>query len=146
MVLCTYLCSMICLDQVGIIHSPYREKGDAPHQGRGSDAVSAIEIYQRFIPGLGTMAGIRYIWVLFWMDRAERNLLSVCRSDWTEPRPVFTIRSPARPNPIALSLAEIVNVRGGIITVKGIEALDGSPVIDIKPYIRDLDCVQDQKD
>jgi len=59
MVLCTYLCSRICLDPVGVIHSPYREKGDAPHQVRGSDAVSAIEIYPRFIPGLGTMAGIR---------------------------------------------------------------------------------------
>jgi len=83
---------------------------------------------------------------MYWMDRAERNLLSVCRSDWTEPRPGFTIRSPARPNPITLSLAEVVTVRGGIITVKGIDALDGSPVIDIKPYVRDLDCVQDQKD
>ncbi|MCU0628653.1 MAG: TrmO family methyltransferase [Methanoregulaceae archaeon] len=92
------------------------------------------------------MVGIRYIGVLFWMDQAERNLLSVYRSDWTESRPVFTIRSPARPNPIALSLAEIVNVTGGIITMKGIEALDGSPVIDIKPYVRDLDCVEAQKD
>jgi tRNA (Thr-GGU) A37 N-methylase len=78
------------------------------------------------------------------MDRAERNLLSVRRSDWARPRPVFTIRSPARPNPVALSLAEIIDVRGGIITVKGIEALNESPVIDIKPYIRELDCVPDK--
>jgi tRNA-Thr(GGU) m(6)t(6)A37 methyltransferase TsaA len=137
---------MICLDPVGIVHSPYKETGDAPHQGRKSDTVSVIEIYPRFIPGLGTMKGIHTIWVIYWMDRASRNLLSVRRSDWTEPRPVFTIRSPARPNPIALSIGEIMDIHEGMITVKGIEALDGSPVIDIKPYIRELDCVQDKKD
>ena len=75
---------MIFLDPVGIIHSPYKETGDAPHQGRESDTVSVIEIYPRFIPGLGTMKGIHTIWVLYWMDRASRDLLSVRRSDWTE--------------------------------------------------------------
>jgi len=137
---------MICLDPVGIIHSPYKETGDAPHQGRESDTVSIVEIYPRFIPGLGTMKGIHTMWVLYWMDRASRDLLTVRRSDLTESRPVFTIRSPAGTNPIALSVAEIMDIHEGMITAKGIEALDESPVINIKPYIRELDCVPDKKD
>ena len=87
------------------------------------------------------MEGIRYIWVLYWMDRAERDLLVARRSDWSEARPVFSIRSPTRPNPIALSIGRIISVQGLTITVTNIEALNGSPVIDIKPYVRDLDCI-----
>jgi tRNA-Thr(GGU) m(6)t(6)A37 methyltransferase TsaA len=131
----------ITIRPVGLIHSPFRERGQAPRQGRGSTVTSTIEIFPEYAPALGTMVGIRYIWVLYWMDRAERDLLLARRSDWSEARPVFSIRSPARPNPIALSIGRIISVQGLTITVTNIEALDGSPVIDIKPYVRDLDCI-----
>jgi len=105
-----------------------------------------IEIYPQFVPGLGTMEGISHIWVLYWMDRAERDILFAKRPDWGDPRPVFTIRSPARPNPIALSIGRIEaieEIEKGIITVTGLEALDGSPVLDIKPYVVEIDCIFD---
>ena len=73
----------------------------------------------------------------------ERDLLVARRPEWSDPRPVFTIRSPVRPNPIALSIGTITAVDGLLITVTGLEALDGSPVIDIKPYVRDIDCIDD---
>lgn len=132
---------MITLEPVGIVHSPYTRPGEAPRQGRDSPVMSTLEIFPAYVPALGTMKGISHIWVLYWMDRAEHDLLLARRSDWSEPRPVFTIRSPARPNPIALSIGTIQSVSGGTITVSGLEALDGSPILDIKPYIRALDCI-----
>ncbi|NYT07512.1 MAG: tRNA (N6-threonylcarbamoyladenosine(37)-N6)-methyltransferase TrmO [Methanomicrobiales archaeon] len=132
----------IILHPVGIIHSPFREEKEAPRQGRvGTTPASMIEIFPEYAPALGTLAGITHIWVLYWMDRADRDLLLARRSDWKEARPVFSIRSPARPNPIALSIGKIIAVDGRTVTVTGIEALDGSPVIDIKPYVSDLDCI-----
>ncbi|OPX71210.1 MAG: S-adenosyl-L-methionine-binding protein [Methanoregulaceae archaeon PtaB.Bin108] len=137
---------MITLEPVGIVYSPYKRQGEAPRQGRDSPVISTLEIFPPYIPALGTMDGISHIWVLYWMDRAERDLLLARRSDWKEPRPVFSIRSPARPNPIALSIGTIQSVSGGTITVSGLEALDGSPILDIKPYIHSLDCIPTAKD
>ena len=134
---------MFKLTPIGVISSPYRTREDAPRQGRECEGCSTITIYPEFRDGLGEMIGISHIWVLYWMDRADRNTLFSRRPDWKEARPVFTIRSPNRPNPIALSVGRIVSIQSGIITVSGIEALDGSPVLDIKPYILGLDCVPD---
>jgi tRNA (adenine37-N6)-methyltransferase len=132
---------MIEIVPVGVIRSPYRGSGDAPRQGAGTMVVSTVEVYPEFAAAMGGMEGINHIWVLYWMDRAERHLLTVRRPGWSEERPVFTVRSPARPNPIALSVGKIQSVEGSVITVTGLEALDGSLVIDIKPYIRGLDCI-----
>jgi len=134
---------MIELEPIGVIHSPFTSRGSTPRQGRGCCEQMQIEIYPRFVPGLGTMEGISHIWVLYWMDRAERDVLFAKRPDWDSPRPVFTIRSPARPNPIALSIGKVLEMSGGTITVTGLEALDGSPVLDIKPYVAELDCIPD---
>ncbi|NYT16461.1 MAG: tRNA (N6-threonylcarbamoyladenosine(37)-N6)-methyltransferase TrmO [Methanomicrobiales archaeon] len=133
----------IILRPVGVIRSPFRAQGEAPRQGRGGTTTSTIEIFPEYGPALGTLAGITHIWVLYWMNRADRNLLLARRSDWKEARPVFCIRSPTRPNPIALSIGTIISVDLLTVTVTGLEALDGSPVIDIKPYVRDLDCISE---
>lgn len=135
---------MIEIIPIGIIHSPFYGLHQAPRQGRGSTDRCELEIYPDYQEGLGTMEGISHIWILYWMDRADRHVLSAKRSDWKEPRPVFTIRSPARPNPIALSIGRIEEFSPEKITVTGIEALDGSPIIDIKPYIPEIDCIVDE--
>jgi tRNA (adenine37-N6)-methyltransferase len=132
---------MIEIIPVGVIRSPYGGRRDAPRQGAGTPGVSRVEIYPEYIPAIGSMEGITHIWVLYWMDQAERHLLTVRRPEWSEERPVFMIRSPARPNPIALSIGKIQSMEGSVIVVTGLEALDGSLVVDIKPYIRGLDCV-----
>ena len=136
---------MIEINPIGIIHSPFNRKGQAPRQGRSCEERMQIEIYEQYISGLGSMEGISHIWVLYWMDRAERDILFAKRPDWDEPRPVFTIRSPARPNPIALSIGKIEEISGGNIIVTGLEALDGSPIIDIKPYVFEIDCIFEDK-
>ena len=134
---------MIELTPIGVIRSPFKARGDAPRQGGECYDYSVISIFTQYQEGLGEMIGISHIWVLYWMDRAERDLLFACRPEWKESRPVFTIRSPARPNPIALSVGKIISIDSGDITVSGIEALDGSPVIDIKPYIPGIDNIPD---
>jgi tRNA-Thr(GGU) m(6)t(6)A37 methyltransferase TsaA len=136
---------MIEIVPVGVIRSPYRKRGDAPRQGAGTPAVSTVEVYPAYAPAMGTMEGISHIWVLYWMDQAERHLFTVRRPEWTGERPVFSVRSPARPNPIALSIGKILSVQGSVITVTGLEALDGSLVIDIKPYVRGLDCIPESE-
>jgi tRNA-Thr(GGU) m(6)t(6)A37 methyltransferase TsaA len=132
---------MIEITPIGVIHSPFKEREDAPRQGRECGDQCTITIFPQYLEGLGEMIGISHIWVLYWMDRAERDRLFSRRPDWKEERPVFTIRSPSRPNPIALSVGRIITHHAGVITVSGLEALDGSPVIDIKPYIPGLDCI-----
>jgi tRNA-Thr(GGU) m(6)t(6)A37 methyltransferase TsaA len=132
---------MIEFIPIGVISSPFKERQDAPRQGGGCDDRCIITIYPEFRDGLGEMLGISHIWVLYWMDRADRGALLARRPEWKEARPVFTIRSPIRPNPIALSVGKIISCHAGVIQVSGLEALDGSPVIDIKPYIPGIDCV-----
>lgn len=132
---------MIEITPIGTISSPFKNRQDAPRQGRECEDCSVITIFSQYKDGIGEMIGISHIWVLYWMDRAERDILFARRPEWKEARPVFTIRSPARPNPIAISVGKILAIEDGTITVTGIEALDGSQVIDIKPYIPGLDCI-----
>lgn len=134
---------MIELNPIGIIRSPFKNRGDAPRQGGECYDCSVVSIFPEYQEGLGEMIGISHIWVLYWMDRADRDVLFAFRPEWKEERPVFTVRSPGRPNPIALSVGRIISIKSGDITVSGIEALDESPVIDIKPYIPGIDNIPD---
>jgi tRNA (adenine37-N6)-methyltransferase len=131
-----------------VIKSPYKKRGDAPRQGRLEPEKEAeIEIFEEFLPGVGELSGISHIYVLLWFDRAERDTLKATPPHMGgEIRPVFCTRSPARPNPIGLDIAEVLSVDGGIIRVAGMDALEGTPVIDIKPYTRSIDCIPDASD
>ncbi|MBP2134096.1 tRNA-Thr(GGU) m(6)t(6)A37 methyltransferase TsaA [Methanomicrobium sp. W14] len=128
---------------IGITRSPYKIRGEAPRQGREEDSVeTVIEIYDEFEEGLGGFEGISHIIVLLWFDRADRTTLSgTPHGAGGEKRPVFTIRSPNRPNPIGFDIGRIVSVDGRRITVSGLDALDNTPVLDIKPYVPSIDCV-----
>lgn len=127
------------LRAIGIIHSPYREKEDAPRQGYLSNALFELEIFPEFVEGLNDITECRRLIVLYWCDRAERNRL-LTGTHWdSRLRGVFTTRSPHRPNPIALDVATLECRDGNRLTVTGMDALDGSPLLDIKPYYEDLD-------
>ena len=134
----------ITLKPVGIVKSSYITPGDAPRQGRLSDHVSEIHIFPEYKDALYSIENCRQLVVLCWFDRAERNLLRATPPGHGEERGVFSIRSPARPNPIALELVDLVKISGTILTVRGLDAIDNTPVLDIKPFI-DLDKVQNTK-
>ncbi|MDI6824510.1 MAG: tRNA (N6-threonylcarbamoyladenosine(37)-N6)-methyltransferase TrmO [Bacillota bacterium] len=126
---------------VGLIHTPFRQRGEAPRQGRFSREEALIEIFPAFAEGLLGVEHSRYLLVLYWCDRADRERLVTVTPHGPEPRGVFACRSPSRPNPIALCVAELVSREGNRLVVRGVDALDGSPLVDIKPYVPDLDCV-----
>ena len=126
---------------IGVVRSPYRTKNDAPRQGRLAPEVeSKIEIFEPFRKGLGNLGEGRYIIVLYWLDQAQRDTLVATPPGTTGEKPVFSTRSPNRPNPIGLCVVEVRDVRDGCITVAGLDAVDRTPVLDIKPYSPGIDC------
>lgn len=129
------------LRPIGFVRSPYKAKGDAPRQGRLSDTVSEIVIADEYREGLKDVGKKSHLFVLSWFDRADRSVLRATPPHEGVEHGVFATRSPNRPNPIALSLVDLIRCEEGVLTVRGLDALDGTPVVDIKPYSPEIDCV-----
>ena len=130
------------LKPIGVVRSPYRERSEAPRQGRLSETESEIQIDEQFVPGLKDLAKNRHLVVLCWCDRADRRTLTATPPGKTVELGVFATRSPDRPNPIGLSVVDLIGMNGGRLRVRGLDALDMTPVLDIKPYAPGIDCVQ----
>ncbi|MDI6644825.1 MAG: tRNA (N6-threonylcarbamoyladenosine(37)-N6)-methyltransferase TrmO [Methanobacteriaceae archaeon] len=128
------------LEPIGIIHSPYQERGDAPRQGRNSENLCKIEIFSEFVEGLDGIERYENLIILYWLDRSSEKLLKVIPPGQTRERGVFATRAPTRPNPIAFCMVDLLEVNNNILIVRGLDALDKSPLVDIKPHIPDLDC------
>jgi tRNA-Thr(GGU) m(6)t(6)A37 methyltransferase TsaA len=129
---------------IGRIHTPWSRREDCPKNPReAGDAVSTITVDPRFADGLRGLAGVSHIIVLYWMDGARRDLVVQVPRHLGEPRGTFALRSPARPNPIALSVARLLRIDGAMLEVKGLDCLDGTACLDIKPYFASIDSVPD---
>ena len=128
---------------IGRITTPWRTRQDCPKNGAESNAICTIDLDPRYADGLKELETPSHIIVLYWMDRAPRNLVLQTPRHYGETRGVFALRSPARPNPIALSVAELVRIEGERLEVRGLDCLDGTPLIDIKPYFASVDSVPD---
>jgi tRNA (adenine37-N6)-methyltransferase len=124
----------IKLKPIGIINSKYKDKEDSPRQGRYSDEKSVIKVFNEYIENLEGIELHKYYMVFYWQDRAERDKLKVVPHDKTEKRGVFSTRAPVRPNPIGFCLVKLLEVKGNELTVQWLDALDGSPLLDIKPF------------
>ena len=127
---------------IGVVRSPYKEKGDAPRQGRLSDTVSEIVIDENYLFGLDDVEKKSHLIILSWFDRADRTVLRAPPYHEKVERGVFALRAPNRPNPVAFSVVDLLGREGNILRVRGLDALDGTPVVDIKPYYPDIDCVK----
>lgn len=125
------------LKEIGIIRSPYKRREDAPRQGKFSDEVSILKVHEKYSPGLAGIGQFDHLIVLYWAGKASREVLKSCRH---EDKGVFATRSPARPNPINFCVCQVVSVNRMQIKVKGLDAVDGSSLLDLKPYLLDLDC------
>ena len=133
------------LEQIGVIHSPFREKKDAPFQGRHEMKDSTIEIFAAYEPGLLDIDRCTHLYVLYWQDRGDRTVLQTQTPWGPEIHGVFSTRSPNRPNPIGLCVVDFLQREGRFLKVKGLDALDGSPLIDIKPYSGTIDAFPDAR-
>jgi len=122
---------------IGIVHSPYKTTTNAPRQG--NNKISKIEIQEEYLQGLKDLVDFTHIHVLYWLHESKGFSLIV-NTPWdTSPHGLFTTRSPHRPNPIGHAIVELVKQKGNILSVKGLDAIEGTPVIDIKPYVKKLD-------
>jgi len=129
------------LTAIGVIHSPYKQRGDAPRQGRLSDNELTLEIYLHFADALKDVTRCSHLIVLYWGDRANRETLQ-SRTPFSDvPVGVFASRSPNRPNPIAFCVADLIRQEGNRLVVRGVDALDGSPLLDIKAYAPAIDAI-----
>jgi tRNA-Thr(GGU) m(6)t(6)A37 methyltransferase TsaA len=126
---------------IGIINSPYRIKGDSPRQGRFSDELSKITVFDEYVEGLHDIEKHEYLFILYWLDRAEDYKLKVVPPGKTKEQGLFSTRAPVRPNPVALCLVKLIEIEGNVLTVKWLDALNGSPLIDIKPFLHEIDCI-----
>jgi tRNA-Thr(GGU) m(6)t(6)A37 methyltransferase TsaA len=124
---------------LGRIHTPWKERKDCPKNARESDAVCTVELDPRFAEGLKDVETCSHLVLLYWMDRSPRNLVLQVPGHYGVQRGTFALRSPARPNPIAMSVVKLVSVKDGTLSVIGLDCLDGTPLIDIKPYFASTD-------
>lgn len=121
---------------IGYIRSPYSDTKSIPKGiGTKHDAEGVIEILPEFEPGLADIEGFSHIFVIWAFDRSEGYQLFGQTPADDRPHGVFATRSPRRPNPIALTVVELLRRDGGKLSVRGVDMLDGSPVLDIKPYM-----------
>jgi len=125
---------------IGRIRTPWMRRDDCPKNARGSDASCTIELDPRYAAALEGVAGCTHLVVLYFMDQARRDLL-VQAPRHGERRGTFALRSPVRPNPIAMSVVRLLHIDGTRLSVVGLDCLDGTPLIDIKPYFASVDSV-----
>ena len=130
---------------IGTVHSPYREKNEAPIQPKYSDEMGQVEIFPKFAEGLKDLDGFSHIWGIFILHKSEGYSLHARPYLAQDDKGVFACRAPRRPNPIGMSLVRLESISDNILNVKGLDMLDGSPVLDIKPYVGDFDKFSDVK-
>jgi tRNA-Thr(GGU) m(6)t(6)A37 methyltransferase TsaA len=128
---------MFTAQPIGFIHSPHHETSSIP-KGLGAkhDAEGTIELLREFEPGLKDIEGFSHLYVLWEFDRASGfDLIAHPPADEGHEHGVFATRSPRRPNPIGLTVVELLGREGGSLRVRGVDMLDGTAVLDIKPYL-----------
>jgi tRNA-Thr(GGU) m(6)t(6)A37 methyltransferase TsaA len=128
---------------VGRIHTPWKQRKDCPKNARESEAVCTIEVDERWAPALKDVESCSHLVVLYWMDRSRRDIVLQVPQHYGEQRGTFSLRSPARPNPIAMSVVRLLKVEGNKLSVVGLDCLDGTPLVDLKPYFASTDAVPD---
>jgi tRNA-Thr(GGU) m(6)t(6)A37 methyltransferase TsaA len=128
---------------IGRIRTPWSRREECPKNPRESDAVCTIEVEPRFAPALAGVESCSHLLVLYWMHQARRDLVLQSPRHYSEQRGSFALRSPVRPNPIAASVVALRKVEGNVLTVVGLDCLDGTPLLDIKPYFASTDSVPD---
>ena len=128
---------------IGRIRTPWRRREDCPKNARESDAVCTIQVDERWISALTGLETCTHVLVLYWMHEARRDLILQAPRHYARQRGTFALRSPVRPNPIAASVARLIAVNGPALSVRGLDCLDGTPLLDLKPYFASTDSVPD---
>jgi tRNA-Thr(GGU) m(6)t(6)A37 methyltransferase TsaA len=130
----------LTLKPIGMIHTPFENPEGTPIQPRRANgARGTVELYPEFAAGLADLDGFSHVVLLYYFHRSEGYKLSVIPYLDTEPRGLFATRAPRRPNPIGLSVVQLELVHDGTLDVVGVDMLDGTPLLDIKPHVPEFD-------
>ena len=128
---------------IGRIRTPWKRREDCPKNPRETDARCTIELDPRWTEGLQGLETVSHVVVLYWMHEARRDLVLQAPHHYSERRGTFALRSPVRPNPIAVSVARLEAIESNRLTVVGLDCVDNTPLLDIKPYFASTDSVPD---
>ena len=134
------------LTQIGVVHSRFVKANGTPIQSfcaEGSEG--RIEVFDPYLDGLLDLDGFQRIWVLFWCRRSSRPKMTIIPYRDTVEHGLFATRAPARPNPIGLSTVRLFEISCNMLYVGELDILDGSPVLDIKPYVSQYDSYAAQR-
>jgi tRNA-Thr(GGU) m(6)t(6)A37 methyltransferase TsaA len=126
---------------IGRIQTPWKRREDCPKNPRETNARCTIVLNPRWSGGLRGLESVSHVVVLYWMDRARRDLVLQMPRHYAEGRGTFALRSPVRPNPIAVSVARLVSIEGNKLKVVGLDCIDNTPLLDLKPYFPTTDSV-----
>ncbi|MFH1842292.1 MAG: tRNA (N6-threonylcarbamoyladenosine(37)-N6)-methyltransferase TrmO [bacterium] len=125
---------------IGVIHTPYPDPVGTPIQpSRAGDTEGTVELLPEFAAGLADLDGFSHVILLYHLHRSKPFRLKVVPFLDTVPRGIFATRSPNRPNAIGLSVVRLVGIEANVVTVAGVDMIDGTPVLDIKPYVGEFD-------
>jgi tRNA-Thr(GGU) m(6)t(6)A37 methyltransferase TsaA len=127
-------------EPIGIIHSPFMELEGMPIQPAGAAGVKgSVEMFKDFHPGLKDLDGFSHIILLYHFHRSHGYELHVVPFMDSKPRGLFATRAPKRPNPIGLSVVQLDKIEDDILHIRNVDILDGTPLLDIKPYVPEFD-------
>jgi formylmethanofuran dehydrogenase subunit E len=129
------------LKQIGVIHSPYKTIEDVPRATLIEKETCKLEIFSEFEDALLDIEQASHIIIFYWMDKADRTKLQGITPIDKKKHGVFATRAPHRPNPIGFSVVRLLKKNGTVLSVGDITALDGTPLIDIKPYVAKTDLI-----
>ncbi len=129
----------ICFEPIGIIHSDYKEPVNVPRQSRGAGGKGVVELFPEFAKGLKDLEKFSHIYLIFNFHRSEGYKMIIYPRDHNQERGLFATRSPRRPSAIGISIVKLVEIKGNKIFVEDIDIIEGSPLLDIKPYIEKYD-------
>lgn len=134
------------LEPIGIVHSPLADAAGAPIQPRFAEGVEGtVEVFEPFAAGLRDLEGFERVWLIYWFHRAAPARLSVRPFRDDVEHGLFATRAPCRPNPVGMSAVRLLAMEGRTMRIADVDVLDGTPLLDIKPYAPQFDCYEVQR-
>ena len=135
---------MINLKPIGIIRTPFTKAEGMPIQPKGAAGIrGTIEVFDQYHDGLMDLDGFSHIILLYHFHRSHGFNLHVVPYMDTEPRGLFATRAPNRPNPIGMSIVQLGKIENHVLHIQNVDIIDGTPLLDIKPYVPEFDSPQD---
>jgi len=131
---------------IGVIHSPFKEPKGTPIQPAGAQGiVGTVEVFPEYAEGLKDVAGFSHIILIYHFHLSKRSSLKVKPYMDNEVHGVFAMRGPSRPNPIGISIVRLIGIEQNILQIRDVDIVDGTPLLDIKPYVPEFDAREVEK-